>query len=165
MPSSTLLNQTFTCSLRRYCDNRYPRTFLWVTFTVTASSQEQEREVRISETHVHWLPRGTSVQKRVFAACIIPILSSYFSHIVIHFVFRFGLLLFYTHMFDFVTTCLCAFIRPFCAFSSVKKTCGLRFHNTSVVTPVSATKQDKHIIRCTYDTTCQIFSVCSNAEE
>ena len=42
-----------------------------------------------------------------------------------------GLLLFYMHMCAFVTTWLCAFIRLFCAFSSVKKTCGLRFHNTS----------------------------------
>ena len=40
---------------------------------VTASSQEQQREVCISVTHVHRLPRGTSVQKRVLAVCIIPI--------------------------------------------------------------------------------------------
>ena len=109
--------------------------FFGVTFTVTASSQEQERQVRISATHAHWLPSGTSVQKRVLAACIIPTLSclnvlrnlswrrnffSYFSHIVIQFVFRLRLRLFYMHMCAFVTTCLCAFIRLFCAFSSVK---------------------------------------------
>ena len=29
---SAQLNQTFTCSLRRYCDNRHPRTFLWRHF-------------------------------------------------------------------------------------------------------------------------------------
>ena len=40
--------------------------FFGVTFTVTASSQEQQREVRVSATHVRWLPRGTSVHKTVY---------------------------------------------------------------------------------------------------
>ena len=145
-PSSTLINQTFTCSMRRYCDNRHQRTFLWRHFHITISSQEQEREVRISATHVHWLPRGTSVQKRVLAACIIPILSclnvlrnlswrrnfSHIFHTLSFIVFRFGLLSFYVHNYvrfcnymsmRFYTTILCVF--------GCEKTCGLRFHNTS----------------------------------
>ena len=45
----------------------FPRIhFFGVAFTVTASSEEQEREVRISTTHVAYTDyRGTSVQKRV----------------------------------------------------------------------------------------------------
>ena len=45
------------------------------SLSVTASSQEQQREVRVSATHVHRLPRRTSVMKTVLAACVIPILS------------------------------------------------------------------------------------------
>jgi len=42
--------------------------FFGVTLTVTANSQEQQTEVRISTTDVHWLTR-------VIAASIIPNLS------------------------------------------------------------------------------------------
>jgi len=37
--------------------------FFGVTFTVTASSQEQQREVRISATHVHWPARDICPEK------------------------------------------------------------------------------------------------------
>ena len=84
--------------------------FFGVTFTVTASWQEQEREVRISATHVglHWLQHGTSVQIRelqrvsyrfcpawrFYETCHDVEIFLIFLHIVIHFVFRFGLLYF-----------------------------------------------------------------------
>ena len=42
-------------------------------------------------------------------------------HIVVHFVFRFGLLLFYIVHAYVRFLCLCAFIGLFCAFSNVKK--------------------------------------------
>jgi len=45
--------------------------FFGITFAVTSSSQEQQRAVCISATHVHRLPRGTSVLCNIF----IPILS------------------------------------------------------------------------------------------
>jgi len=49
-PTSTLLSQTLTYLSRRYFDN-FHEQFFGVTFTVTATWQEQQS--RISATHVH----------------------------------------------------------------------------------------------------------------
>ena len=116
---SAVLSQIFTyfSRPRHYSDSRHPRIFLSCHFVdaVTASSQEQQREVRISATHVglslHWLTYRTGCQSRkqylpriayrycpawVFYSPLMTNFLDWYFHFTdrFYFAFRFGLLLF-----------------------------------------------------------------------
>ena len=69
---SVQLNQTFTCLLRRYCDNRHPRTFLWRHFHSHGKfARTGQRSLRCMYTDYHagHLSRKEYLQRVSYRFC------------------------------------------------------------------------------------------------
>ena len=110
--------------------------FFGVTFTVTASSQEQERSPHFCDACTLISARDICPEKStcsvyhtdfVLLECFTePVMTYKFFSWAYFYTLSFILFLdldclYFTCICTFVTTCLCAFIRLFCAFSSVNK--------------------------------------------